>query len=405
MLLVRVRPLWARLRPIWGGEGAGAAWLGVGVAVAALAGLALQLLGLRVLDDGAYATFVFGLGIGNVAAALASAIQPVVAVRVGAPQSAFLPATPLVIGIAAIVTGGLAAALLAPRVGLLVAVLALLQVPVHAVVGVGVGRLQGRRAFGAIAAAVVLQVGFRIAVVLPPILGGHGSATVFVLALPASLLATLVLLLVVRAYRGTDWRVTTDGRRLLGHYALWALFAWVINADAVVARLLLSAEDADAYALAFTLGRQPLYVVAPLTTVLLPVALAAHAAEQRERLRAVFAVSALVLVGTVLALGVWTEPIIGLLTGDPASGDPTLVRGYAVVGPLAAAATLLLTFGFALGCAPRLRALALLTAGGALAATVVDGPGALLLLQAAVMAALVALCAVLAIRATAPAGR
>ncbi|MHB8645862.1 MAG: hypothetical protein ACYDAR_08755, partial [Thermomicrobiales bacterium] len=70
-----------RLRPLWGDEGKGAIWLTAGIATTFVFGLALQVLGLHRLDTSEYATFVFALGIGNVANAIAAAIQPVIATR------------------------------------------------------------------------------------------------------------------------------------------------------------------------------------------------------------------------------------------------------------------------------------------------------------------------------------
>lgn len=398
----RLRLVWHALRPVWGGEGAGAAWLALATGVAFLLGLALQLIGLRSLDGGDYATFVFALGLGNIAAAVAAAVQPVVAFRAGTARPAFLPARPALLVGLALGTGAVAALLLAPEVGAAVAVLALLQIPLHTAVGVGVGRLQHARAFARIAVAQVLQMVARIAIVLPWVVAGRASALPFVAALALALLAALALLLAAGAFRGTAWESAADARALLATYALWALVAWLLNADALYARLTLSVADGDAYALALTLGRQPLYAVAPLAVVLLPVTLAADPAEQRARLRAILAVSALLLLGTLLVLAVWTRPLIDLLTGDE-TGDPLLVRGYAVVGSLAAAATLLLTFAFALDRPPRLRLLVALALVPAPVALLLDDPRALLALQATVVAALLALCWRSAFRATIPA--
>ena len=181
--------MWGRaslggLRPAWGGEGRGLTWLAVGIGATFALGLALQLIGLRVLDEGDYATFVLCLSLGNVASAVAGAVQPVVAVRAGTAHPAFLPAPAGAMLLVAVATIAGGAALLAPGVGWAVALLACVQLPLHAFLGVGTGRLQARRAFAAIAASLVLLSVVRIAAVVPTSLDGAASARVFAVALP-----------------------------------------------------------------------------------------------------------------------------------------------------------------------------------------------------------------------------
>jgi O-antigen/teichoic acid export membrane protein len=382
----------ARLRELWGEERSGLVLLSLGTAATFILGLALQVLGLRSLSGGDYATFVFALAIGNIASAIASAIQPVVTTRTQSGEPSFLPAAPgtVVIGVAV----GLAAAvaLTSRAAGPAVAALAVLQVPLHAVVAVGQGRLQAARSFRWLAVALVVWAVARMAVVLLCIAAGRGTAAAFVLALPAALLVELLLLARLGAFRGIDRRAAADGRRLLENYLCWALFAWLLNADAVYARLWLAPEPADQYAVAFTLGRQPIYAVAPLAMVLLPVSHAARLEDQRGRLRAILLVSVGLLVGTVLVLGIRPRSVVALLAGDAAGAAPALIRGYAVVGPLAAAATLLMTLAFAVGRAPGPRALAGIAAVGAVAAAATRAPGPLLLMQAGVVA-VAAVCA------------
>ena len=391
------------LQPIWGAEGAGLVWLAAGFGATVVLGLALQLVALRALDEGDYATFVFGLGIGNVANALATAVQPVVALRAVTSRSGFLPGGPATILVAMTVATVAGVGILAPGVGLSVAALACVQVPLHAVAAVGLGRLQAGRAFARIAGLNALWSIVRILVVVPSVVAGDGTGTVFVLALPAALAVEIVALVLLGGFCGTTWHAAADGRALLRTYGVWALFGWLLNADAVFARLFLERSAADAYALAVTLGRQPLYAVAPLALVLLPVTLGAHPGEQRRRLGSILLVSLLLLAGTLLVLGGWPRAIVGLLTGDPGRADAALIRGYAVVGSLGAAATLLLTFAFALRRAPRFGALAFVAvAGGTIAAAFGHDANRLLVIQAVVVAALVAGLIWLSLRATAP---
>jgi hypothetical protein len=390
----------ARLRPVWGDEGAGTVWLALGIAATFVFGLFLQLLGLRTLSDGAYATFVFGLGLGNVANAVAAAVQPVVAARAAADDGTFLPASPRALVAGAVLLCLAGVALLGPSVGPVTAFLAVAQIPLHAAVAVGLGRLQAARAFARLSGCLVVWSVVRIAVVVPFVLTGRASAEVFVLALPAALAAELALLAGLGAFRGVAWRTAPDGGALRGSYGLWALFAWLLNADAVYALLFLDPANADRYATALTLGRQPIYAVAPLAMVLLPVTQAGGRGGQRERLRAILGVAALVFAGSFVVLGIRPDLVLGLLTGNAAATSAALVRGYTAVGSLAAAATLLMTFTFALGGAPRTWLLIALTAGSLAAAALVATPGQLLLVQGLAVALLTLLCLAAGVKVT-----
>src|SRR5262249_20779372 len=157
----------------------------------------------------------------------------------------------------------------------------------HLLIGIGLGRLQAVRSFVRMAAGLSSWSVARILIVVPAVLLGHGSGTVFLLALPAALLANLLLLLALGGYHAISWQTAEDGSQLLRYYALWALIAWLLNADVFYARLFLSPVHAGEYAVAFTIGRLPLYAVAPLVMVLLPVTLASKPEEQRARYWAV----------------------------------------------------------------------------------------------------------------------
>ena len=377
----------------WGEHGRGAAWLTLGIGATFALGLALQLVGLRVLPEADYATFVLALSIGNVASAVAAAVQPVVSVRASGTDAAFLPAAAGRTVLVMLAVTGVAAALLAPGIGWPVALLACLQVPLHALLGVGSGRLQAAHAFRAIAVSLVLLSTVRLVAVVPSGRDGSATAIVFAAALPLALIAALVVVAARGGFRGIPVAAAADGAALLRQYALWVLVAWLINADAVYARLRLPDADAGHYALAFTLGRQPLYAVAPLAMVLLPVARAGHPAEGRGRLRALLAVSGLLAAGTLLLLAPRPDALVVLLAGSDALADPLLIRGYALIGSLAAAATLLLTFAFARDHPPRLgRLAAIAVVGGGTAIGWVDSPRELLAVQAVTVAALTAAC-------------
>lgn len=395
-----------RLRPLWGDEGKGTIWLAIGIATTFVFGLALQVLGLHRLGSDEYATFVFALGLGNVANAIAAAIQPVIATRSATGDPTFLPAPPRVLAAGVAMLMLLAVGTLGRSVGALIALAAVSQIPLHALVAVGHGRLQARRAFARLATGLGIWSVARILIVAVMMMSGSAPEAAFVIALPAALLTELALLIGLGAYRGVRWHAAADSGRLFSHYALWALFAWIVNADAVYARLFLSAADAGKYAIAVTLGRQPIYAVAPLAIVLLPVTLNDDAVGQRRRLYAILMTSLLLLVGTWAVLGIRPQMLVDLLAGTSGRADSVLIRGYALLGSLIAAATLLLTFVFALRHAPRTRALAgMAIVYLCVAAAFVHDPRQLLSFQLLAVGPLVLHWAYLGVRATARARR
>lgn len=393
--------LYAYLRPVWGGEGRGMLWLALGVGATFVLGLLLQVIALRTLAASGYSLFVAALGIGNIANAVASAVQPVVALRSSDARTPFLPASPRALAAAALLFLLAGTVALAPGLGAGAAALALLQIPLHIAVGMGLGRLQRRRAFAPLATCLALWSVARVAVVGAALLFGGTEGIIFVAALPAALLLELLLLVALGAYRGVRWQRSHEAGALLALYAMWALIAWLLNCDVLYARLFLSTADAGAYAVAFTIGRQPVYAAAPLMTVLLPVAAAGAAHEQRARFWAVVGVAALLLTGTMLTVGVAPALFLRLLAGHTEPGLANLVRGYGVVGSLAAAATLLATFVFALGAPARLRALLLIAAASLLAAPLLAHSAWLLLLtQGATVGVLVGFYITCGLRAT-----
>src|SRR5215203_4768845 len=94
--------------------------------IAAFLSLVLQLIAIRSLPTGEYASFVLTLGIGNVAFALAAAIQPIAAIRLS-DVDGILPPRPLKL---AAISGVLLLILwtpLASRIGGALALAVLLQ--------------------------------------------------------------------------------------------------------------------------------------------------------------------------------------------------------------------------------------------------------------------------------------
>lgn len=337
------------VRSLWAGQGRAFAWLTGSVGLTVVLGLVLQLLAIRRLESDEYATFIFALGIGNIAAAIAGAIQPVVAARVlDGGRGGAMPASPaLTAAIAAAISMGAAAALI-PWAGAAASVLAVAQVPLHCVVAAGLGRLQGSQRYGSLALGyacfAVVRLGFAVAVLA----AGSAGEMAFVASLPAGLAATIALLASAGAYRREDFHPARDRGALFAAYATWGAAAWLLNADAVFARVVLDGAEAGRYALAVTLGRQASYAVIPLLFILLPAARRAEG-DQVQRLRALFLVSGALLLVSLGVLFPAPGDLATLLTWDDGGGHSALIRGYAVAGPLGALASLLATFVYGAG--------------------------------------------------------
>lgn len=390
-----------RVHRVWASEGHGLISLTLSVGSTFVLGLALQLVAIRHLAPDGYSTFVLALGIGNVAAAVAGAIQPVSATHVltGAGDGAL----PLPAGwLACIAIGGtlLAAGALSPQLGFAAASLAVAQLPLHAIVAVGMGELQGRREYLRLAIAYSCFAVVRLGFALLAMAGDRGGETAFVAALPAGLLATIALVGMLGGYRQSSFGTGGSPVRLAVSYTLWAVFAWLLNADAIAARLVLPSNEAGQYALAVTLGRQALYAILPLSFVLLPATQAGDNASQRTRLLAIMGVSAVVLMAAIVALGVAPSEVARLVSGHEKAVVPGVLRGYAVVGSLGALATLEFTFLFALGKTPRLGVLTALTACASGLLMLASSDVALLAVQLSVITGLAVWLTLLGFEAT-----
>ena len=312
-------------------------------------GLGLQLLASRSLTQRDYATFVFGLAIGNVAQSLASAIQPVVAKQA---RARFLP---IPLRLALVLGGGVCAtawAALGWPVGFTVAALALSQLPLHALVGVGMGVLQRARKFTAMAVIIPSFAAVRLVSVLPWLWAGHLQSWQFVMALPLGLLVMGGLVGSFGGFRGLDWRPTSNRAALIPSYGLWLSIAWLLNSDGLYGRLFLGEAPSGDYALAFTLGRLPLFAVGPLVTILLS-SLLDRATQQRGRLvLGILIASTILFLGSILTLGVHAQTAIDLLSGDASGRSVRLLRVYAIQGPTAALLTMMVTLLYGVGHLP-----------------------------------------------------
>jgi hypothetical protein len=230
----------------------------------------------------------------------------------------------------------------------------------HALIGVGCGRLQAQRRFAWLAVAIAAFAAGRIGLAVP-VVTLELPVEAFIAALPAGLAVTLAILILGGAYRGVSWKLMERRAAgpVLAGYACWTLLAWLLNADALFARLFLEPAEADRYGVAFTLGRQPLYAVAPVAIVLLSLVAASRPHELTARWGAAMLTGLGMTLVAALALALLANPLVGALTGTPASGYAGLVGTYGAVGGLGALITLQLTFLAGSGRLPSARKLLL----------------------------------------------
>lgn len=323
------------------------------VALTFVLGPVLQVLAIRKLGTGDYATFVFALAIGNVANALAASVQPVVAVQVGAgKRGEFLPTGRMAAAGLVLVVGTLAAAALGQSTGMVVAGLAIAQLPLHAVLGASIGALQGARRFAAVSVTSVAFAPLRLLGALAAVALGHEGVTAFVAALPAALAVSLVVAGLLGAFRAISWSKAAAPRTLLFTYLSWVALAFLVNADAIYARLALPDVEADRYGVAFNLGRLAVFAIAPIATVLLPAAQGSSPSERWQRTIAAAGLTLALGAGLMATVGAFPAQVSDLLTGDGGAGYAALVRVHIIVGTLAALVTLLATLAFAVGVRP-----------------------------------------------------
>lgn len=371
-------------------------------ATAFASGLAVQVLAIRWLDPAAYARFVFAIGLGNAAGMIGSIVTPVVALRAAAGIARPLPGSPATTLLASGVMFGMLALVLGAAIGWGLAAIALGQVPLVLVVAVGAGGLQAETRFQAMAVAAMAWAGSRL--LLVGVLGWFIARAdwLFALALVLALLVYAGLLALAGAFRRVEVGRATDSRALLRQYVLWLLFGWVLNADAILGPIVLSGQAAGDFALALTLGRQAVYLAAPIAFVTMPLVNAAPAAGQRARLNALVAVAALIAAGSAIVLVPVPNLVANLVRPGQPVEDAALARAFAGVGGLGALVTLLFAFAAGAGALPRTRTLALLAvATGAAMAVLGTSPMRLIVLQAGALSFLAATLWLGARRATA----
>ncbi len=339
---------------LWEGEERAITSFGVSIASTFVIGISIQAAAVRILSLSSYSTLVFGLAIGNVANAIASAIQPVVAVGHRTTDERFVPCSVKIIGTFTVLLSTLAVLVMRTSVGLVAAAATVSQVPIHALVAVGQGRLQAKSRLVPLAISVSIFAFIRLVMLFASLVAGVKSIYPFILALPIGLLGTLGYLHVVGAFRQVSWKPIQDKGSVVAGYLLWASLAWLVNADAIYARILLPDDAAGSYAVAFTLGRLPLFAVAPLAMVLLPVTAQRAGTDQTRRLTGIVVAGLVLVFGSLVVLAIQPAFSLTIFTGNDGTASFSIVRLHALIGSFGAVATLLWTFAYASGQRPPL---------------------------------------------------
>ena len=186
------------------------------------------------------------------------------------------------------------------------------------------GLLQGLARFFWMGGALIAQAGSRLAIGVGLVLLGFGVDGAFTgasAAIAISLVvATIPLLALLRAARGTTATIEL-GSAETRFFALSAVvllaYAALTNIDAVLARSLLSSEQAGAYAGAITMGKIVLFAPIAVGFLLLERTASAHAkGEDTDRalflaLGFVFITSGLVALAYVVAPGFLVPIVVG----------------------------------------------------------------------------------------------
>lgn len=364
----------------------GLMWLLGSSAVTIVCGWTLQVMAVHQLDAAGYSSFIFALAIGSIAAILASALQPVVAATRMKDEYSTFGAPPLVAVMVALPI--VVMLLTAPSVGSTVAGLAGVQLPIHLAIGVFAGRLQARRAYRTLSLAAVLWTIGRILFVL---VGGIfiSEETAFLVSLPAALVLQLALL--VFADRPREPRhVSTAVQTAIpwGLLLTWCVIAWIVYGDGIMARVVLKPSQAADYGIALTLGRQAMYIAAPLATVILPAVLSSGPAARRRLFLATVAATGIIFLASGVTLALLPDLTVKVLLLDPAYGSLTAVRLYALIGT--ASFSTLLSASFLTGAGERmgsttLVAVAVLAVGSMM--LFVDSPASLGVVQCVAVSA------------------
>ncbi len=204
------------------------------------------------------------------------------------------------------------------------------------------GLLQGLARFVWMGTALIAQAGSRLVIGVALVVAGLGVDGAFTGAAAAVgvsvLVAAIPLAALVRAARGADMREELGGAEtrffVLAGVVLLA-YAALTNIDAVLARSLLSAEEAGAYAGAITLGKIVLFAPIAVGYLLLERTASAHArGEETERIL-YLALGFVLLTSGAVAVAYLVAPsfIVPIVVGSqyPETADVVGIYGLAAL--------------------------------------------------------------------------
>lgn len=201
------------------------------------------------------------------------------------------------------------------------------------------GLLQGLARFGWMGSVLIVQAGVRLIAGVLLVLAGAGVNGAFAGATTAVgvslLVAVLPLARLLRAARGVAHAVelAASETRFFALAAVVLLaYAALTNVDAVLARSVLGAEDAGAYAGAVTLGKIVLFAPIAIGYLLLERTSRAHArGDDTDRALALALAFVLVTSGAVaLAYLVVPVPVVGIVVGSQYPATAVLVGPYGI---------------------------------------------------------------------------
>jgi O-antigen/teichoic acid export membrane protein len=203
----------------------------------------------------------------------------------------------------------------------------------------GAGLLQGLARFAWLGTALVAQAGSRLAVGVALVVAGLGVDGAFTGATAAIAISLLVLAVpLLPLFRAAQRRVVVHelGASETRFFALSAVvllaFAALTNIDAVLARSLLTPEEAGAYAGAITLGKIVLFAPVAIGFLLLERTARAHARGE-DTDRALYLALAFVLLTSglvALAYVVLPDLIVPIVVGSQYPDTAKIVGTYGV---------------------------------------------------------------------------
>jgi O-antigen/teichoic acid export membrane protein len=201
------------------------------------------------------------------------------------------------------------------------------------------GLLQGLARFGWMGSVLIVQAGTRLAAGVLLVYAGTGVTGAFAGATTAvgvSLLAAIVPLApLLSAARGAVHAVelgAAETRFFVLAAVVLLAYAALTNVDAVLARSILSADDAGAYAGAVTLGKIVLFAPIAIGYLLLERTARAHArGEDTERALGLALAFVVVTSGAVaLAYLIVPAPVVGIVVGGQYPATAALVGPYGI---------------------------------------------------------------------------